>query len=85
MNNNKKRVELAKVGGVYWPTDPSVPIIKSSTGVSPLEKTDSIADFLHDAKQFKTSTSVDLMLSIKREKQQRQFMNYDLKVDVTFK
>ena len=84
-HSTKKKVELSKVGGVYWPTDPSKPLNKSSTGVSPLEKTDSIADFLHDARQFKSSASVDLMLSIKRDKQQRQYMNYDLKADLTFK
>lgn len=78
-------MELSKVGGVYWSPDPNKITGRRPTGISPLEKTDSIADFLHDVKQLKSSGSIDIMLAIKREHHQRKFMNHDLKAGLTFK
>lgn len=79
-------MELAKVGGVYWTADPTKILDKRPTAISPLEKTDSIADFINDSKQFRVSKSVETMLIIKRDRKQRKFINADFpKADLAFK
>ena len=83
--NNKSIMELSKVGGVYWPTDPTKIPQRRPTAISALEKTDSIADFIFDSKMLKSSTSVETMLMIKRDKKRRQFMNQELIVERDFK
>lgn len=75
-------MELNKIGGKLWtqgiissdavesPKSPAATVAVTSNGI----QLDAATDFLKNAKNIKSSTSVDKMLALRREKKQRQFM-----------
>jgi hypothetical protein len=73
-------MELNKIGGKLWtngivvPERIAAPATATRAAIHNGIHLDAAADFLKDAKNIKSSTSVDKMLALKREKKQRQFM-----------